>query len=307
MAAELGYDREEIVGMDVWEIDTEMDPETGADLWQRIEMGETRRLETTFRRADDTTFPVEVHVRRVDVQGEDRFLATSRDISERKAYERRIERENERLDEFASIVSHDLRNPLSVLSGYLRLARETGNESYFDRCDATLDEMERLIDDVLTLARQGDAVGSVDPVPLGELATRHANDAFGSIESDGGGEDEPNGSAEVAVEVEGDVLADPGRLKRLLQNLFRNAAEHGGYRVVVGDLPDGFYVEDDGPGIPEDRHDEVFESGHTTSESGTGFGLAIVERIAEAHGWEVTLTEGEAGGARFEFTGVERP
>ncbi|WP_050031793.1 PAS domain S-box protein [Halorubrum halophilum] len=312
MAAELGYDREEIAGMDVWEIDAELDPAEGIDLWQRIEMGETRRLETTFRRADDTTFPVEVHVRRVDVRGEDRFLATSRDISERKAYERRIERENERLDEFANIVSHDLRNPLNVLSGYLRLARETGNESYFDRCDTALDEMERLIDDVLTLARQGDAVGSVDPVPLGELATRYANEALGSIDGvgdddDGGREDETAGSIEIAVETERDVLADPGRLKRLLQNLFRNAAEHGGDRVVVGDLPNGFYVEDDGPGIPEDCRDEVFESGHTTSESGTGFGLAIVERIAEAHGWEVTLTEGDDGGARFEFTGVERP
>ncbi|EMA63878.1 response regulator [Halorubrum lipolyticum] len=311
MAAELGYDREELVGMDVWEIDAELGPTEGTDLWQGIEMGETRRIETAFRRADGTTLPVEVQVRRVDVQGEDRFLATSRDISERKAYERRIERENERLDEFASIVSHDLRNPLNVLSGYLRLARETGEESYFERCESALDEMERLIDDVLTLARQGDAVGSVDPVPLGELATRHANDVFGSIERDGGTDgggsgDGPGDSAAVVVETEGDVLADPGRLKRLLQNLFRNAAEHGGDRVVVGDLPEGFYVEDDGPGIPEDRRDEVFESGRTTSESGTGFGLAIVERIAEAHGWEVTLTEGEEGGARFEFTGVER-
>jgi len=324
MADELGYDCEEIVGMDVWEIDTELEPETGVDLWQTIEMGETRRLETTFRRADGTTFPVEVQVRRVNMRGDDRFLATSRDISERKAYERRIERENERLDEFASIVSHDLRNPLNVLSGYLRLARETGDTSYFERCESALDEMERLIDDVLTLARQGDAVGSVDPVPLDELANRYANDALGAIDGDGGGgsnegsesvegdrsdgdsENGANDSAEVVVETEGDVLADPGRLKRLLQNLFRNAAEHGGDRIVVGDLPDGFYVEDDGPGIPEDRREEVFDSGHTTSESGTGFGLAIVERIAEAHGWEVTLTEGGDGGARFEFTGVER-
>jgi len=309
MAAELGYDREELVGMNVWDIDTELDPETGIDLWQRLEMGETSRLETTFRRADGTTFPVEVQVRLVDVQGEDRYLATSRDISERKAYERRIERENERLDEFASIVSHDLRNPLNVLSGYLRLARETGNESYFERCDSALDEMERLIDDVLTLARQGDAVGSVDPVPLDELAAGYATDAVGSLDTDADAGEEPEAaeSIDIAAETEADVLADPGRLKRLLQNLFRNAAEHGGDRVVVGDLPDGFYVEDDGPGIPEDRRDEVFESGHTTSESGTGFGLAIVERIAEAHGWDVTLTEGEAGGARFEFTGVERP
>jgi len=103
------------------------------------------------------------------------------------------------------------------------------------------------------------------------------------------------------------VLADRDRLKRLLENLFRNAAEHGGSRVVVGDLDDGFYVADDGPGIPEERRAEVFESGYTTSQTGTGFGLAIVERIAEAHGWEVTLTESEWGGARFEFRGVDRP
>ncbi|WP_280585871.1 PAS domain S-box protein [Halorubrum sp. Boch-26] len=312
IASQLGYDREEIVGMNVWEIDDELDREDGMDLWQSLEVGETRRLETTFRRADGTTFPVEVQVRRVDVRGDDRYLATSRDISERKAYERRLERENERLDEFASMVSHDLRNPLTVLSGYLRLARETGNESYFERCETAVDEMDRLIDDVLSLARQGDAVDSVGPVPLDGLATRYATDTFGSTESDGGveaggSEDGSGESVEVAVETESDVLADPGRLKRLLQNLFRNAAEHGGNRVVVGDLSDGFYVEDNGPGIPEDRRDEVFESGHTTSESGTGFGLAIVERIAEAHGWEVTVTEGEDGGARFEFTGVGRP
>ncbi|TKX79629.1 PAS domain S-box protein [Halorubrum sp. SD626R] len=306
MATELGYDREGLAGMRVWDVDRELDPDEAIEMWNGIEMDETRRLETTFRRADGTTFPVEVQVRRVDVQGEDRFLATSRDISERRAYERRIERENERLDEFASIVSHDIRNPLTVLSGNLRLARETGDESYFDRCDAALDEMDRLIDDVLTLARQGDAVGSVEHLSLENMVNRHADEALRSI----GGEEIEGGtgdSIEIAVEAEGDVLADPDRLQRLLLNLFRNAAEHGGDRVVLGDLSDGFYVEDDGPGIPEDRRDQVFESGHTTSESGTGFGLAIVQRIAEAHGWNVTLTEGNDGGARFEFTSVERP
>ncbi|OYR57107.1 hypothetical protein DJ71_26370, partial [Halorubrum sp. E3] len=74
----------------------------------------------------------------------------------------------------------------------------------------------------------------------------------------------------------------------------------------VGDLPDGFYVEDDGPGIPEAERDDVFESGHTTAEDGTGFGLAIVREIVEAHGWSVAVAEGAAGGARFEFTGVDR-
>ncbi|MDB2241605.1 PAS domain S-box protein [Halorubrum ezzemoulense] len=310
MTRELGYDRDEVVGMDVWEVDAELEPDEGIRLWQGLEMDETVRLETTFTRADGSTFPVEVHVRRIDVRGEDRFLASSRDISERKAYERRIERENERLDEFASIVSHDLRNPLNVLSGYLRLARETGDDSYFDRCERALDEMERLIEDVLTLAKQGEAVGSFEPVHLGELAARYSDDAFGSAEGEdpfGGDETEGEPRVTVAVEADGEICADSGRVGQLLGNLFRNADEHGGDRVVVGDLPDGFYVADDGPGIDADRRDEVFESGYTTSETGTGFGLSIVQRIAEAHGWEVTVTEGERGGARFEFTGVDRP
>ncbi|MEZ3164208.1 PAS domain S-box protein [Halorubrum sp. RMP-47] len=310
MTQELGYDRDEVVGMDVWDVDTKLEPDEGKRLWQGLEMDETVRLETTFDRADGSSFPAEVHVRRIDVQGEDRFLASSRDVSERKAYERRIERENERLDEFASIVSHDLRNPLNVLSGYLRLARETGDDSYFDRCERALDEMERLIEDVLALAKQGEAVGSFEPVHLGELAARYSDDAFGSVDDDdpfGGDDTEGDPRVTVAVEADGEICADPGRVGQLLGNLFRNADEHGGERVVVGDLSDGFYVEDDGPGIDADHRDEVFESGYTTSETGTGFGLSIVQRIAEAHGWEVAVTEGDRGGARFEFTGVGRP
>jgi signal transduction histidine kinase len=92
-----------------------------------------------------------------------------------------------------------------------------------------------------------------------------------------------------------------------LENLFRNAIEHGGEDVTirVGGLSDGFYVEDDGPGVPEDARDEVFEVGYSTSPDGTGFGLNIVKEIAEAHNWEITLTEGTTGGARFEITNVE--
>jgi len=312
MTTELGYDLDEVVGMDVWEVDDELDPEEGKRLWDELEMDETVRLETSFARADGSTFPVEVHIRRIDVQGEDRFLASSRDISERRAYERRIERENERLDEFASIVSHDLRNPLNVFSGYLRLARETGTDSYFDRCERALDEMERLIDDVLALAKQGETVGSFERVHLGELTAAYGDEAFESAGDDPFGTAEDAGDAagapiEIAVEADREILADPGRVRQLLGNLFRNADEHGGERVVVGDLSEGFYVADDGPGIDPDERETVFESGHTTSETGTGFGLAIVQRIAEAHGWEVVVTEGDDDGARFEFVGVDRP
>ena len=121
------------------------------------------------------------------------------------------------------------------------------------------------------------------------------------------------GAAPAALEVEslGTVEADPGRLRRLLENLFANAVEHAGPEVTVtvgplseGDDPPGFYVADDGPGIPPERREEVFERGVTTAE-GTGLGLDIVRRAAAAHDWEVVLAESERGGARFEIHGSD--
>jgi signal transduction histidine kinase len=74
--------------------------------------------------------------------------------------------------------------------------------------------------------------------------------------------------------------------------------------VTVGDLDGGFYVEDDGPGVPEDDRESVFTAGYSTADDGTGFGLSIVKQVTDAHGWSIALTESGAGGARFEITGV---
>ena len=277
--------------------------------WEGLGVDETARIETSYRRADGSTFPVEVHVRRIDVHGEDRFLASSRDITERRAYQRRIERENERLDEFAEVVSHDLRNPLNVLSGFTQLARDTGDLSHLERCDRPLKDMEQLIDDVLTLARQGRTVGESKRVGLADVAC----EACGNIDDQ---------ALSLDVETSATIRADPGRLKQLFENPFRNAVEHGStssradpdptadhdgppVTITVGEREDGFYVADGGPGIPPDERGRVFESGYTTSGSGTGFGLAIVAGIAEAHGWDVAADAGETGGARFTLTDVD--
>jgi signal transduction histidine kinase len=93
----------------------------------------------------------------------------------------------------------------------------------------------------------------------------------------------------------------------VFENLFRNAVEHAGddVTITVGTLDGGFYVDDDGPGIPEDERDRVFEAGYSTGEAGTGFGLSIVRDVVEAHGWDIRVVEGADGGARFEITGVE--
>jgi signal transduction histidine kinase len=115
--------------------------------------------------------------------------------------------------------------------------------------------------------------------------------------------------ATLVVEVERTVRADRSRLQQLFANLFRNAIEHGedGATVTVGPLDGGFYVEDDGPGIPEADRDDVSDIGYSTTSGGTGLGLGIVAQVVEAHDWTLRIAESAAGGARFEITGVEVP
>jgi len=227
------------------------------------------------------------------------LVGITRDISERKQYEHQLERQNERLERFAEVISHDLRNPLEVAKSRLRFAREEpDDEEHFDAIDRSLDRMDDLIADVLTITRYGETVEDPDLVDVATVA----RDAWDVIDSQG---------ATLAVETELTIHADTSRLSQLFENLFRNSIEHGAedpadLTVTVGDLPHraGFFVADDGVGIPEDERDSVFESGFTTDEQGTGLGLDIVQSIVDAHGWVVDASESEGGGARFEFKNV---
>lgn len=219
----------------------------------------------------------------------------SSELFQQRATER-IQEQRDQLEEFTRVVSHDLRNPLSVVQGYLDLAEETGDPEHFDRCRNSLDRMESLVDDLLTLAREGDAIGKTETIQLSELVT----ECWSFVAT---------GDATLEVETEVAIRGDWSRLQQLFENLFRNAIEHGGSDVTirVGELEDGprVYVEDDGPGIlPEDRN-RVFDDGYTTDEKGTGLGLTIVQQTVDAHGWEISVTEGVDGGARFEMTGID--
>lgn len=208
--------------------------------------------------------------------------------------QQRLERQNERLDEFAAIVSHDLRSPLTVAKGRLDLAREETDSNQLTEVADALERMERLIEDLLRLAREDEQVTEMDSNSLERLL----EDCWTEIEG-----------ANASLEIVDDrtILGDPGQLRQLIENLLRNAVEHGGegVTVTVGTRPGGFFIEDDGPGIPSERRDQVFRPGYSTAPDGTGFGLRIVERIAAGHGWTVELEESPEGGARFVFTGVK--
>lgn len=223
------------------------------------------------------------------------------------------------VDQVSSVISHDLRNPLDVAKAHLRAAQETGDAEHFESVADAHDRMERIIRDVLTLTRDSAGVQPSEGVSI-ETAAR---DAWESIDTE---------QVELTVsESLPTVTADPDRLRRLFENLFRNSVEHGApadgtgdergagppaegrsnvpdgptgrsATVVVHPFEDGFYVADDGSGIPSKRRDIVFTPGYSTQSGGTGLGLAIVERIAEAHGWDLTLTTADSGGARFEIS-----
>lgn len=206
-----------------------------------------------------------------------------------------------RLDEFAGIVSHDLRNPLNVAQGHLQLARETSDDDHFDAVEGAHGRMERLVEEVLALSRGGDTVSDKEPVDVG-LVVR---EAWETVET---------GEVDLHVETDQTVVADGRRLRALFENLFRNSVEHGSTAVdseseqsvgeVVVTVEEGrLVVEDDGPGIPPEEREVIFEGGYSTEPNGTGFGLSIVRRIAVAHDWRIYVNESDAGGARFEFVG----
>ncbi|MFB6299099.1 MAG: PAS domain S-box protein [Halobacteriales archaeon] len=217
------------------------------------------------------------------------------DITDRKTAERELQRQNERLEQFVSVVSHDLRNPLNVASGHLELARDTSDSKHLNAIERAHDRMETLIEDLLLLAEQGELVTESDPVDL--LAAVEA--AWETVATD---------EASIHIDTDLTIQADETRLRQVFENLLRNAVEHGGSEVSIEvgtlDGASGFYVSDTGAGIDPADSDRIFESGYTTSTDGIGFGLAIVREIVEAHGWEITVTDSESGGARFEISGV---
>jgi PAS domain S-box-containing protein len=223
-------------------------------------------------------------------------LVLIHDVTERRRHEQELERQNDQLEQFASFLSHDLRNPLTVARGYVEAARDAEELSYLDEVERSHDRMETMIEEALTYAREGQSIGDPEPTELRSFARR----AWGNVDT-----------RDASLSVTTDVVleADRQRLLRILENLYRNAVQHVGddVSVTVGSLPEpqrGFFVEDDGPGIPASERGSVLETGFTTHEEGSGFGLAIVRTIAEAHGWEVRVVDGSSGGARFEFSGV---
>ena len=243
-----------------------------------------------------------------------RYLTTVGELvvhsSRRIRRQQELEEKNERLEEFASVLGHDIRSPLTVITGHIDLAQRTGEVDRLDAAKEAADRIGSLIDNMLALASDGAAVGEFEVVALGTVVDR----AWSAIDT---------GDAAFERETLPTVQADPHRLQEAFENLFRNAVEHGStsphsnprgdavehdsnndresVSVTVEATESGVAIEDDGPGIPPGERDKIFDRGYTGS-GGTGLGLAIVASIVDGHGWEINVSDGSEGGARFEIS-----
>jgi signal transduction histidine kinase len=195
-----------------------------------------------------------------------------------------------------SVVSNDIRNPLNVVDGRWSWHSRGATAPHLDDAVSALNRSFALIDDVLTLAREGRVVSEPEPVDLASVCREHWRTSETT-------------EATLTTDVDRRIRIDPARLGQLFENLVGNAIEHASadVRVRVGELDDGFYVADDGAGIPPGDREAVFDAGYSTADRGTGFGLRIVEVIADARGWAVGATDSSEGGTRFEITGAEHP
>jgi PAS domain S-box-containing protein len=295
---QFGYDPDELVGESVARLLPERCRDGVADAVEQLTTADACAsgddVERTVRHRDGRDVPVSIAFTEHHAGDDQLVTGIVRNVSRRVAHRRRLERKVEQLERFVTVVSHDLRTPLQLAQGQLTAARRTLDadcEALADVADAH-DRMDRLVGNLLELAKQGQIVGETEPVDVGVVAREAWRTA---------GDDAHTLSVSAAT-----VRADRERLRTLFENLFRNVRTHAGPDVTVRVAPlddePGFFVDDDGVGFEDDA--DVFDREYASADSEMGFGLSIVQAVARAHGWEVCAMESDAGGARFEFLDV---
>lgn len=294
----LGYDREQLIGspasfVAAGETDVgSMSQEIRRDL--SAGTAETETYESTIQTASGETRDVESTVallpQHEDVS-QDKVVVV-RDITERNEREQRLERQNKRLESFAGMLAHELRNPVTIGQIYSQQLPSAENQEAVEYVTEAFDRIENMIDVMLLLTRGQQAVSERTSVQLANVA----QEAWDEVDT-----------AEATLEVVTDqtIEVDETYIRHMLRNLFENAVEHGGsdVTVTVGETPSGFYVADNGSGIPATDRETIFESGYTTAsgQGGMGLGLTFVQEMADVYEWTCGVTESATGGARFEF------
>lgn len=219
------------------------------------------------------------------------IVGMARDVTEENEYKRKLKKKNNKLDKFAKIISHDIRNPTSIAKGNLNL--HINNHGSTDELDTTLKSIHRIeniLEDVLYITKSNTDELNKQNITLKSIA----NECWKNLNVK---------NSELKINTDKIISQNKKLSSRLFENLFKNSIEHGGdnVRITIGGTKNGFYVEDNGTGIPKNKRGKIFNQNYSTSETGEGLGLSIVEHVCDLHEWTITITESKTGGARFEI------
>ncbi|MDS0477652.1 PAS domain S-box protein [Natrinema sp. 1APR25-10V2] len=277
--------------------------------------GEERSVELTYAGREWVLHAVPVTDNRGDVFA---GVTMAQDITERKANQRKLEEtiaqleeSNKRLEQFAYAASHDLQEPLRMVSSYLQLIEgryadelDADGEEFLEYAVDGAERMREMIDALLEYSRVETRGQPLEPIDLDAVLEDVIEDLQLQIQET---------NAEITTERLPRVEGDASQLRQVLQNLLSNALEYSGDeppRVHVDAERRGdeyvVSVHDEGIGIPPENQDsvfEVFQRLHSRETyDGTGIGLALCERIVERHGGEIWLESAPGEGSTFSFT-----
>ncbi|MBV8980712.1 MAG: response regulator [Acidimicrobiia bacterium] len=223
----------------------------------------------------------------------------------------RLAQSNAELEQFAEIVSHDLRNPLVSVVGYLQMLVDDHDDlpdeatEFIQRALQAAESMGKLIDDLLGYAMAGRTVGQLRATDTGQAVDRAVSNLHAEIERAG---------ATVKTGALPTVRADSSQLTRLFQNVIGNSVKYRHsdrpLEVAVDAERDGdhwrFAVTDHGPGVaPEEAgamFDRFYRGASATGRPGTGLGLAICKKVVEGHGGRIWAEPADGGGTVVRFT-----
>lgn len=277
-------------------------------------------VEVTALRRDGTEFPAELTLTLGTHAGRRFFAAIVRDVTARHLAERQhrevmaeLARSNSELQQFAAVASHDLREPLRIVDGYLGLLRRRSGDAldpqsleFIDHAVDAVARMQRLIDDLLRYARAGSGGTHREPVALGAIAREAQATLAAAAEASG---------ARITIEELPEVHGDPALLRQVFQNLLANAMkftppDEAPEVTVRAHRLDGAWeisVADRGIGVDPEASSRIFEMfgrarGAGRDRAGSGIGLAICKRAIEAHGGTIRVVPAPSGGSDFRFT-----
>ena len=309
----VGYTPEELLGIDFLKMVTPEDREMVMKRYaDRMAGKEVPSIyEMALIRKDGITVPVEVNATFINYEGRPADLVVIRDITERKRAEEELRRSNQELEHFAYIASHDLQEPLRMVSSYTQLLAQR----YKDKLDADADEfihyiedgvsrMRALINGLLVYSRVGTS-GAAFELTDCEAAFDCALTNL-QVAVDGSG-------AVITHHPLPVVMADASQLTQVFQNLIGNAIKFCSQelpRIHVAAEPRGnewlFSIRDNGIGIDPQYHDRIFDMSqrlHSRTEyPGSGIGLAICDKVLKRHGGRIWVESQTGKGATFYFT-----